>query len=105
MLYILRFSSAVSGTASSAAADGVGARRSAAKSQIVKSVSCPTADITGTRLAAIVRASVSSLNAHKSSIEPPPRPIIIMSTRSAVLNICIPVMSDAAASSPCTSDG
>ena len=36
-----------SGTANSAAADGVGARISATKSQIVKSVSCPTAEITG----------------------------------------------------------
>ena len=35
------------GTASSAAADGVGALKSATKSAIVKSVSCPTAEITG----------------------------------------------------------
>ena len=33
---------------SSAAAEGVGARKSATKSAIVKSVSCPTAEITGT---------------------------------------------------------
>ena len=38
----------MSGTESSAAADGVGALRSETKSQIVKSVSCPTADIIGT---------------------------------------------------------
>ena len=36
-----------SGTASSAAAEGVGARRSATKSAMVKSVSCPIAEITG----------------------------------------------------------
>ena len=36
-----------SATASSAAADGVGARRSATKSMIVVSVSWPTAEITG----------------------------------------------------------
>src|SRR5438045_3449992 len=35
-------------TTSSAAADGVGARRSATKSAIVTSVSCPMADTTGT---------------------------------------------------------
>ncbi len=43
-------------TTSSAAAEGVGARRSATKSQMVKSVSWPTAEITGIPEAAIVRA-------------------------------------------------
>ncbi|KAG1322238.1 hypothetical protein G6F61_015201 [Rhizopus arrhizus] len=66
-------SSRWSGTSSSAATDGVGARRSAAKSLRLKSVSWPTADTTGVRLAAIARASASSLNAHRSSSEPPPR--------------------------------
>ena len=37
----------MSGTANSAAADGVGALKSATKSAIVKSVSCPTAEIIG----------------------------------------------------------
>ena len=41
------FNSNTDGTASSAAAEGVGALKSAAKSAIVKSVSCPTADIMG----------------------------------------------------------
>lgn len=41
------FKSAISVTASSAAADGVGALKSATKSAIVKSVSCPTAEIIG----------------------------------------------------------
>ena len=63
----------MSGTISSAAALGVGARRSATKSQIVKSISCPTADTTGTETSAIVRATISSLNSHKSSRLPPPR--------------------------------
>ena len=67
-------------TTSSAAADGVGARRSATKSAIVKSVSWPTAETTGTRTAAMARATASSLNAHRSSIEPPPRPTITTST-------------------------
>ena len=42
-----RSSSAMSGTAISAAFDGVDARRSATKSAIVTSGSCPTAEITG----------------------------------------------------------
>ena len=37
----------MSATASSAAAEGVGALKSATKSAIVKSVSCPTAEIIG----------------------------------------------------------
>ena len=45
-----------SGTSSSAAAEGVGARRSAAKSARLKSVSWPIADTTGTGEAAIARA-------------------------------------------------
>jgi hypothetical protein len=42
---------------SSAAAEGVGARRSATKSTIVKSVSCPIAEITGIFESATARAS------------------------------------------------
>ena len=37
----------ISGTASSAAAEGVAALKSAVKSEIVKSISWPTAEITG----------------------------------------------------------
>ena len=44
---ISSISSFISGDANSAAADGVGALKSATKSQIVKSVSCPTAEIIG----------------------------------------------------------
>jgi hypothetical protein len=60
---------------SSAAAVGVGARRSATKSAMVKSVSCPTpADHRHRDFErAMARASRSSLKAHRSSIEPPPR--------------------------------
>ena len=43
----------------SAAAEGVGARMSATKSTMVKSVSCPTAEITGISEAATTRASPS----------------------------------------------
>ena len=59
------------GYTSSAAADGVGALKSDTKSQIVKSVSCPTADTTGILELNISRAKFSSLNPNKSSKEPP----------------------------------
>ena len=63
-----------SGLTNSAAAE-VAARISATKSAIVKSISCPIALIVGIVLAKIARATISSLNAHKSSKEPPPRVI------------------------------
>ena len=66
----------MSGTASSAAADGVGALKSATKSAIVKSVSCPTAEIIGIFELYIAFATTSSLKGHKSSNDPPPLPII-----------------------------
>ena len=73
-------------TAISAAADGVGARTSDTKSEIEKSVSWPTAEIIGIRDLNIALATISSLNAHKSSIEPPPLPIIRTSTQFLELN-------------------
>ena len=54
----------------------LGLCKSATKSAIVKSVSCPTAEIIGIFEAKIALATLSSLNAHNSSIEPPPRPTI-----------------------------
>ncbi len=66
-------SSAWSGVTISAAAEGVAARTSAAKSAIVKSVSCPTPETTGALEATIARATASSLKAARSSSEPPPR--------------------------------
>ena len=55
---------------------GVGARKSATKSAIVKSVSWPTAEINNRiSLLKIALATISSLKAHNSSIEPP-RPTI-----------------------------
>ena len=71
--------SSLRATTISAAADGVGARTSATKSAIVTSTSWPTAEITGTGEAAMARATASSLNAHKSSIDPPPRPTMTTS--------------------------
>ena len=63
-----------------AAAVGVGARRSAAKSASVTSVSCPTPHTTGKPEAAIARTTRSSLNDHRSSSDPPPRHTISKST-------------------------
>ena len=76
-------SSARTGTAISAAAVGVGARRSAAWSNSVVSVSWPTAEISGIGDSAAARTTSSSLNAHKSSIEPPPRATISRSGAAA----------------------
>ena len=61
------------GTHSSAATDGVAARTSAANSASVTSVSWPTPTTMGTGNAAMARTTASSLKAHRSSIEPPPR--------------------------------
>ena len=94
-----------SGTTSSAAADGVGARRSATKSQMVKSVSCPTAETIGISERAISLAKASSLKAHKSSIEPPPLATIKTSHKECSLNFFIALEICAAAPSPCTSTG
>ena len=77
--------SAKTGTTNSAAAEGVGARRSATKSAIVKSISCPIADTTGMIDLDIACATTSSLKAHKSSIDPPPLPII----RASILFILL----------------
>ena len=78
-LFICFITSVIFGTAISAAPVGVGARRSATKSAIVKSISCPTALIVGILQLYIARATFSSLNGHKSSIEPPPLPTINIS--------------------------
>ena len=72
-------SSERTGTAISAAAVGVGARLSAAKSISVMSVSCPTAEMSGIMLSAAARTTTSSLNAQRSSSEPPPRATMMIS--------------------------
>ena len=74
-------SSERTGTAISAAAVGVGARRSAAKSMSVKSVSWPTAEMSGIAEAAAARTTISSLKLHRSSRLPPPRATIRRSGR------------------------
>ena len=78
-------SSTLTGTAISAAAVGVGALRSAAKSISVVSVSCPTADITGIELSATARTTTSSLKHQRSSRLPPPRATISKSGRWSAL--------------------
>ncbi len=104
-------SSARTGTAISAAAVGVGARRSAAKSISVVSVSCPTAEISGMEEAAAARTTTSSLNAHRSSRLPPPRPTISTSGRATAppagraLNPSMAAAIFSAAPSPCTGTG
>ena len=80
-LSIRVMSSARTGTAISAAAVGVGARTSAAKSISVTSVSWPTAEISGIMLSAAARTTISSLNDQRSSSEPPPRATISRSGR------------------------
>ena len=52
----------------------------ATKSPMVKSISCPTAETTGTADSKIARARTSSLKAQRSSRDPPPRPTIMTST-------------------------
>ena len=94
----------ISDTASSAAADGVGARKSATKSVIVKSVSCPTADMTGVLELKTASITGSSLKAHKSSIEPPPRPTIITS-KFIASSVRMPCAMLCAAFFPCTRAG
>ena len=78
-------SSETSGATSSAAFDGVAARRSATKSAIVTSGSWPTAEMTGSSLAYIARATRSSLKAQRSSMEPPPRPVMMTSATRYLL--------------------
>ena len=90
---------------SSAAADGVGALTSATKSEMVKSISCPTAEITGIFEAKIALATISSLNAQRSSIEPPPLPTIKTSISLNLFSSSIPLAISFAASSPWTFTG
>jgi hypothetical protein len=84
---------------------GVGARRSAAKSTSVTSVSWPTPAITGIGIAATARTTRSSLKAHKSSIEPPPRATISTSTSQRAAACASADTSAGGASAPCTGDG
>ena len=93
------------GVANSAAPVGVGALRSATKSAIVKSVSCPTPQITGISESAIAWASASSLKAHRSSIDPPPRTSNMTSPNWSRLACISARMIPVGASGPCTRVG
>ena len=57
----------------------------ATKSEIVTSGSWPTAEITGISDAKMARATRSSLNAQRSSIDPPPRPVMSTSATLCAL--------------------
>ena len=72
---------------------------------IVTSVSWPTAEITGTGDAAIARATISSLKAQRSSIDPPPRPTMMTSTPLTRPMAFRPRAISPAASSPWTRAG
>ena len=72
---------------------------------MVKSISCPTAETIGMRDANIARATSSSLNAHKSSNDPPPRPMIMTSTSFMVFKSRMPWAISFADPSPCTFAG
>ena len=90
------------------ATEGVAARTTATKSVIVKSVSCPTAEITGSFDLATARANVSSLKAQRSSNDPPPLPMISTSkpiSWARSLSHSTPFTSDDEAVGPCTIDG
>ena len=105
-------SSAKTGRAISAAPVGVGARRSAAWSMSVQSVSCPTAEISGMAPSATARTTASSLNPQRSSSEPPPRATMMRCGRrnrrvgiEHALKPRIAAATSAALVSPCTRTG
>ena len=84
---------------------GVDARWSAARSASVKSVSCPTALIVGKGEAAIALTTTSSLNAQRSSTDPPPLPTMTRSKPPAEASTSIACAISPAAPSPCTIAG
>ena len=92
--------SAASGTTISPDSEGVSALRSATRSLMLTSTSWPTALIIGIGLAAMARATTSSLKGHKSSRLPPPRPTIATSTPSNSGSSRIPRAIFSAAPSP-----
>ena len=86
---IYSFNSLISGTAICAAAVGVSALLSATKSEIVKSISWPTAEMIGIFEANMLLATISSLKAQSSSIDPPPLPTINRSANIFLLKYSI----------------
>ncbi|EKE20954.1 MAG: hypothetical protein ACD_7C00417G0001 [uncultured bacterium] len=78
---------------------------SATKSAMETSVSCPTAEIIGILDSKIAFATISSLNAHRSSKEPPPLPIIMTSARLCLLKSSMAFAISKAAPSPWTLTG
>jgi hypothetical protein len=72
---------------------------------MVTSVSWPTAETTGTEQAAMARATASSLKAHRSSSDPPPRATITTSGQPDWLKYSSARQISPAAASPCTCVG
>ena len=77
---------------------------------MVKSISCPTAETTGSGHTAMARATTSSLKFQRSSMDPPPRPTINTSHRGKPKSSGRPILSIALAISisapfPCTLTG
>ena len=77
----------------------VAARTSATKSAMLTSTSWPTALMIGIRLVWIARATHSSLNAQRSSSDPPPRPRIITSMPPSVSLLALVILMASAISS------
>ena len=77
----------------------------AAKSASVTSVSWPMPATTGIGEAAIARTTTASLKAHRSSIEPPPRQTIRVSTSARAPARAIASARACGASPPCTGLG
>ena len=89
---------------SSAATDGVGARRSATKSVMAMSISWPMAETMGICEAATARATDSKLKVQRSSSEPPPR-VSKMASTVSLLAAFNARKTPASASGPCTAVG
>ena len=98
-------SSARAGQSSCAACEGVAARRSAVMSARVTSTSCPMPASTGRRDSNTASATASSLKAHKSSSEPPPRTSTTACAQPCALASCSARTMEGAASAPCTRAG
>ena len=95
----------MSGATSSAAAEGVGARTSATRSDKVVLVSWPIPDTTGAWLVYIALTTISSLKADNSSIAPPPQATITTSIELNSFSFSSAATMLFGASGPCTKVG
>ena len=99
---IVASSSATSGTMRFAASVGVDARKSATRSRIGLSPSCPIAETTGFFAFATARTSLSSEKGSRSSTLPPPRAKTTTSTPGASSSDSNASIIASTAPSPCT---